>query len=189
MLFKSKLGLAAATIALLAPLPASATVLLFRITGLPGNTAAYNFSFQLNIGATPNFLTSSAARFNGTTITYTRPNSTTVFTETGQFDGPTFFTTFNQGGVALLRLDQEPDPFKQFRLFGTQVFTGPTTQPVFAPGVFDLASLPRNTGDPVRPLTYRLTISAVPEPASWAMLLAGFGAVGGVLRRRRPLAA
>ena len=29
----------------------------------------------------------------------------------------------------------------------------------------------------------------VPEPASWAMLLTGFGLVGGVLRRRRPLAA
>ena len=30
---------------------------------------------------------------------------------------------------------------------------------------------------------------AVPEPASWAMLLAGFGAVGATLRRRRAVAA
>lgn len=30
------------------------------------------------------------------------------------------------------------------------------------------------------------TTVAVPEPASWAMLLAGFGLVGGVARRRRP---
>ena len=43
-----------------------------------------------------------------------------------------------------------------------------------------------------RPVSYRLTIgdplgldvSAVPEPATWAMSLIGFGAIGGVLRRR-----
>lgn len=30
--------------------------------------------------------------------------------------------------------------------------------------------------------------AAVPEPASWAMMIGGFGLVGGVLRRRRPVA-
>jgi hypothetical protein len=34
-----------------------------------------------------------------------------------------------------------------------------------------------------------LSPPAVPEPASWAMLLAGFGSVGLMLRRRRPVAA
>lgn len=33
------------------------------------------------------------------------------------------------------------------------------------------------------------TSAAIPEPASWAMLITGFGFVGGLARRRRPAAA
>lgn len=36
---------------------------------------------------------------------------------------------------------------------------------------------------------YALPISAVPEPASWAMMLAGFGLMGAALRRQRRVAA
>jgi len=36
---------------------------------------------------------------------------------------------------------------------------------------------------------FNFTISDVPEPASWAMMIGGFGAVGGSLRRRRGAAA
>ena len=32
----------------------------------------------------------------------------------------------------------------------------------------------------------RSTISAVPEPATWGMMIMGFGMVGGAMRRRRP---
>ena len=32
------------------------------------------------------------------------------------------------------------------------------------------------------------TLTAVPEPASWALLIAGFGLTGAVLRRRRAVA-
>ena len=35
----------------------------------------------------------------------------------------------------------------------------------------------------------RLTVEAVPEPAGWALLVAGFGLVGAIARRGRPLAA
>jgi hypothetical protein len=34
-----------------------------------------------------------------------------------------------------------------------------------------------------------LTIGAIPEPSSWAMLITGFGLVGATLRRRRAVAA
>lgn len=174
---------------LLAAMPASATT-FFTIVGLPGTSPGYSFSFSIPDSATPNPTTSTSARFNATPFTYTRPNGTTEFIENGPFDGPTFFTTLDQGGVALLRLDREPAGQQQFRLFGTQLFTGPTTAPVFTLGTFDLSSTPRNGGDPVQPLTYRVTISdraisAVPEPATWAMMIAGFGMIGFGLRHRR----
>lgn len=33
-----------------------------------------------------------------------------------------------------------------------------------------------------------VSLSAVPEPAAWGMMIAGFGMVGGLVRRRRPVA-
>jgi hypothetical protein len=36
-----------------------------------------------------------------------------------------------------------------------------------------------------RQFTLRFTTAAVPEPSSWAMLIAGFGIVGATMRRRR----
>jgi hypothetical protein len=169
--------------------PASATT-YFTIAGLPDAGPRYSISFAIPDGAKLGPTTPTTARFNGTPFTYTRPNGTTEFVENGPFDGPTFFTTLDQGGIALLRLDREPVQDMQFRLFGTQLFTGPTTAPVFKLGTFDLSSTPRNGGDPVQPLTYRITISdtaigALPEPATWAMMLLGFGVVGAALRHRR----
>lgn len=35
------------------------------------------------------------------------------------------------------------------------------------------------------PVGYRIALQSVPEPASWAMMIAGFGLVGGSLRSRR----
>jgi hypothetical protein len=54
-----------------------------------------------------------------------------------------------------------------------------------------------NIGEPREYVTVALTYfegsggggDVVPEPATWAMLIAGFGLVGSALRRRRPLAA
>ena len=34
-------------------------------------------------------------------------------------------------------------------------------------------------------ITYDYAAAAVPEPAAWALMLAGFGIVGGAMRRRR----
>ena len=47
-------------------------------------------------------------------------------------------------------------------------------------------------GDNVGPLIDNFSLSAtggVPEPATWGLMIAGFGLAGGALRRRRPVAA
>ena len=38
---------------------------------------------------------------------------------------------------------------------------------------------------PIDDVTFTLNAAAVPEPAAWAMMIGGFGLVGGALRRRR----
>jgi len=64
---------------------------------------------------------------------------------------------------------------------GDQLYTGAEDAPTFKLGAFALT-------DVDGPGTYTLTItnvSAVPEPESYAMLLAGIGALGFVAARRR----
>jgi hypothetical protein len=86
-----------------------------------------------------------------------------------------FFSTISGGGV-----------FTQFGGpggFGPQLFSGTTAAPVFSPGTFsftDLRGVP--TGST---LTISAVAAAVPEPATWAMMIFGFGAVGSMMRYRR----
>ena len=65
---------------------------------------------------------------------------------------------------------------------GPQLYTGTEEAPTFLTGTFALTEY-QGSG------TYTLTISEltadVPEPASWAMMLGGFGAIGGAMRSRR----
>ncbi len=53
---------------------------------------------------------------------------------------------------------------------GVQVFTGPTSAPIFSPGVFHM-----DYGV--------LKVTAVPEPTTWAMMLLGIGVLGAAIRR------
>ena len=64
---------------------------------------------------------------------------------------------------------------------GPQLYTGTEDMPTFQLGTFALTEYQGSA-------TYTLTVtevSAVPEPASVAMLLAGFGVVGAAAARRR----
>lgn len=50
------------------------------------------------------------------------------------------------------------------------------------------ASQPDNSYDALNARTYSINATAVPEPSTWALMLAGFGMVGFALRRRKAVA-
>jgi hypothetical protein len=98
---------------------------------------------------------------------------------TGTFNGAPlfeflfFYTTGSGGGVGA-----SDSNGLQFDLYGPQLFTGPLSAPTFTLSTFNMTT---SGGDP----RATLTIAAVPEAGTWAMMIAGFGLMGAGLRRRR----
>jgi hypothetical protein len=67
---------------------------------------------------------------------------------------------------------------------GPQLFGGTLATPTFSRGTYALTDF----DDPSK--SYSLTISSgVPEPATWGLMILGFGAVGGAMRRRQSVKA
>ena len=151
---------AASAIALLASSSAYASTVLFNITG------PNVISFTAEQSPIPDFVASNYFNLNAHPVTINGNASIT---------GLSFDTT---GGLNV----------ENFTSVGiTPYYSGGTQTPTFLTGSYSL--LGRYTSDlGVSSGTYNLTISqvaAVPEPASWAMLIFGFGAAGVAIRRTR----
>ena len=151
---------AASAIALLASSSAYASTVLFNITG------PNVISFTAEQSPTPDFFTSNYFKLNALPVT-TNGNTSII--------GLTFDTL---GGLSV----------GNFASAGfTPYYSGGTQTPTFLTGSYDLDGR-YTSGFGISHGNYNLTISqvaAVPEPASWAMLIFGFGAAGVAIRRTR----
>jgi hypothetical protein len=69
---------------------------------------------------------------------------------------------------------------------GPQLYSGSELKPTFLTGTFKFLGydVVNEVADPSRSYTLKVS-AAVPEPASWAMLIAGFGLIGGAMRRQK----
>jgi hypothetical protein len=139
-----------------------------NISGYTGSgTVLYNGTQVANFGSLASFLSSSASA-------------------AGQLYG-SFFTfnlgNFNAGDKLIITHDDGAAVFQNGTRIGSTV-SGPTGQ------VTDTVTL-TNTG-PIT-LAYSrqngtpsiLSVAAVPEPATWALMILGMGAVGFAMRRRK----
>ncbi len=88
-------------------------------------------------------------------------------------------STFGTGGFTLV--DHYSGDVVTLNLTGAQLYTGLETSPTLSTGLFAFSD---------GLTTYELSVDLcncdpVPEPSTWAMMLAGFGGIGAALRSRR----
>ena len=147
--------------------PAAATVFIFDITG------SFTSNFRIDTSQGPDRINN---QLGGLLTQITYENRPILFNGVERNAS----IIFGSGLAAGFQLLGPGIPFTQ--LSGATLFSGPLDRPIFTPGRFEL----RN---PFFRQAITIDVSpaagAVPEPASWAMLIAGFGLVGAVARRRQ----
>lgn len=162
------MGIAAAS---LTAAPADAALLNFSIDG------PYTASWTLDSDPRPNF-SSRGYTFSLYDVKGGFPGASTSVVDL------IFYNQDFEGGFGIIDFyaDDTPDDAALLVTTGPQIYSGTEDAPAFRPGVFQLT-------DFYNPNNYTLTISgvngaAVPEPATWTMMILGFGMVGAALRRR-----
>lgn len=95
------------------------------------------------------------------------------------------FGTWTQGNLTAAFGTLVGEINGQFEVLGTH-FSGPAWQT----GTLNLFYWDSNNGDNTQFITATVSgTSVVPEPAGWALMIAGLGLTGGMLRRRRAISA
>ena len=181
--------LAATAAFALAGAPASARILQFTITNV-GGVDRGDFSFRIDEDRVPDIVLANQVTYgNGTlspriAISYSGVNNLPAGTSLSPV---TFFTSVQQGGLGFTgpagTVQLKNTVLIENASFNTSLSKA-QNKAVFKLGTFALSTTPRNN-NPVRPFdNYRVTIAAVPEPASWALMIGGFGLMGAAMRRR-----
>lgn len=158
-------GTAIAALAFAAAAPAAAVPLAFDFSG-PSGTA----TFELDSMPTPDFAGSlfGSDQFGFYNVAGTFGGVRGVATVVS-FGSGSIFSAFSITAPGL--------GFSQFT--APTLFTGPPTAPILAPGSFTL----------INPFfgnaALTISVAPIPEPATWALLLAGFAVTGVAARRTR----
>ena len=144
--------------------PANAVLLNFDLSG------SRNATFQLDSNPTP---TTSIPGVFGDQIEFVNVS--------GTFNGAPGTGTigFGTGLFAALNITGTSLGFTQFA--GPALFSGTASAPMFMTGTFALTSIVSGRST----LTISEAVAAIPEPATWAMMIGGFGMIGFAARRRR----
>lgn len=166
-----KLMIGAAAAALALPAAASAETLVFDFTG-----GDRSFNFMLEQGQVPD----SSQTFAGA-------NQITFNNVSGSFNGVVTSSnlanvSFGQIFFAPININATGFGFGNFG--GPDLFNGSRTNPMFKLGTFNLIQANTGAGTGGGVLRISQAAAAVPEPGTWAMMILGFGLVGGTMRRR-----
>ena len=170
MSMKSMLTISAAAISLMPGSPAGAVVLNYSLTG--DYQASWQLdSEQLPIDAQEGF----GIIYDGVKGSFAAPLS--------DIAEVCFFNDALGGGLQLNTIGTFDGVVSTS---GPQLYSGSELKPTLLTGKFLFSGydVVNEVVDPSRSYTLRVSV-AVPEPASWAMLIAGFGLTGATLRRRQ----
>ena len=154
-MFKS-CGIALALTSILAGGAQAATEMLFTITAESGDDPTA--TFELPASPTPTQFTTNFAFEVGDTAAVVGGSATTL-------DGLSFYSGKQGGGLI---------NSTYFDLSGAQYYTGTEASPTFMPGIYTGQSNSYSGGVD----TVTIALAPVPEPATWAMMLAGFAGLG-----------
>ena len=156
--------------ALAAPVSAQAATLLFNFSGDDGRS----FTFELDEDRAPDQATgfggNSRIVFQNVAGTFVDPQGTDSIANISFGTG--IFSTLQVGAINF-----SPNTFR-----GPALFDGSRTDPQFNLGTFQLTGSVLNTTDGTLSISQ---VAAVPEPATWAMMLLGFFGIGGMMRRAK----
>ena len=156
----------AALLAVLAASPASATLLNFELTG------SHQAFFQIDTETVPNF--SSASTLIGNQVGF--DNVSGIFGGVAGVASVSFGTNL----IADFNLVGTPLGFVQLSTNGPDLFSGNPADPIFTLGSFNLVNPFFGQND-----VLTISVAAVPEPSTWAMMILGFATVGFVAYRRK----
>ncbi len=155
----------AVSTAMLTPSVAGAATLLFTLSG------ANEASFDLDSKAAVDYDPSSPYLTYDVTVDY----------DGGLLkSGLLYFFSGSYGGGLVVDHPGQPQAIS---LYGDGLFASRPDSPEFTPGSYAFASAKNGPQDTT--LVISELAASVPEPMTWAMMIAGFGAMGAVMRARR----